>query len=97
MAAQVVGNSRDGGQDWELSKENFQPLKAGRRPGGLRDNTAELRKQLVDEQRRRANHRSAPPCSSPVAIPPGPGYELRIASMQGLLGGDRRIQGRRPP
>ncbi|GAB4819517.1 hypothetical protein N2152v2_006563 [Parachlorella kessleri] len=39
-------------QDWELSKENFQPLKAGRKASGLRDNTAELRKQLVEEQKR---------------------------------------------
>lgn len=40
--------------DWELSKENFQPLKAGRKCGGLKDNTTELRKQLVEEQRRHA-------------------------------------------
>lgn len=40
------------GDDWELAKENFQPLKAGRKPGGLRDNTAELRSAAVEEQRK---------------------------------------------
>ena len=43
-------------QDWELSKENFQPLKAGRKASGLRDNTAELRKQLVEEHKRCATN-----------------------------------------
>ena len=38
--------------DWEQSKENFQPLKAGRKPGALKDATAELRKQELEETRR---------------------------------------------
>jgi hypothetical protein len=56
MAAQALSSQDDNVQahSWELSKENFQPQKAGRKPGVLRDNTAELRKQLVEDQRRRA-------------------------------------------
>ena len=38
-------------QDWELSKENFQPLKAGRKPGGLKDPAAGGQKLSVEEQR----------------------------------------------
>lgn len=38
--------------DWEASKENFQPLKAGRKASGLRDTTAELRAVTVEERRR---------------------------------------------
>lgn len=38
-------------QDWELSKENYQPLKAGRKPGGLRDPSATEKKLSIDEQR----------------------------------------------
>jgi hypothetical protein len=42
---------------WEDAKENFQPLKAGRKPEALRDATAELRSQEVEEKRRRASGR----------------------------------------
>jgi hypothetical protein len=38
--------------DWELSKENYQPLKSGRKPAGLRDAAAESKKATVDEQRK---------------------------------------------
>lgn len=38
--------------DWESSKENFQPLKTGRKAAALRDTTAELRAVAVEEQRR---------------------------------------------
>ena len=41
-----------GAQDWETAKENFQPLKAGRKPGGLKDAAVELRAKGVEEQRR---------------------------------------------
>lgn len=39
-------------EDWENAKENFQPLKAGRKPGALKDTTADLKKQCIEEQRR---------------------------------------------
>ena len=38
--------------DWEASKENFQPLKTGRKAAALRDATAELRSAAIDERRR---------------------------------------------
>ncbi|PSC71993.1 mitotic checkpoint serine threonine-kinase BUB1 [Micractinium conductrix] len=38
--------------DWEASKENFQPLKAGRKGAALRDSTAELRSQAIETRRR---------------------------------------------
>lgn len=41
--------------DWEQSKENFQPLKAGRKPGALKDATVDLRKQEIEENRRWAS------------------------------------------
>jgi hypothetical protein len=43
--------THDPGQpDWELSKENFQPLKAGRKPEALRDTPADS--QTQENQRR---------------------------------------------
>jgi hypothetical protein len=41
--------------DWEASKENFQPLKTGRKATALRDSTAELRGQAIEAQRRWEN------------------------------------------
>lgn len=38
--------------DWEASKENYQPLKQGRKASGLRDVTGELRAKEVEERRR---------------------------------------------
>ncbi|EFN53840.1 hypothetical protein CHLNCDRAFT_135925 [Chlorella variabilis] len=38
--------------DWEASKENFQPLKTGRKAAALRDSTAELRTQAIEGRRR---------------------------------------------
>lgn len=38
--------------DWEASKENFQPLKTGRKVSALRDSTAELRTQAIEARRR---------------------------------------------
>lgn len=40
--------------DWELSKENFQPLRQGRRGAGLKDNTEEFRSASLDVIKRRA-------------------------------------------
>lgn len=45
--------------DWETSKENFQPLKAGRKPGGLKDSTVELRKAQLEAQRRQGTGQGA--------------------------------------
>lgn len=38
--------------DWELSKENFQPLRQGRKGAGLKDNTEELRSANLDAVKR---------------------------------------------
>lgn len=38
--------------DWEASKENFQPLKTGRKAAALRDSTAELRTAAIEERRK---------------------------------------------
>ena len=38
--------------DWEASKENFQPLKTGRKGTALRDSTVEQRGKAVEERRR---------------------------------------------
>ena len=38
--------------DWESSKENFQPLKTGRKGAALQDCTAELRSKAIEERRR---------------------------------------------
>jgi hypothetical protein len=37
--------------DWELSKENFQPLKSGRKPGGLKLSAASAEKLSIEEQK----------------------------------------------
>jgi hypothetical protein len=37
--------------DWELSKENFQPLKAGRKPGGLKNSAASAEKLSIEQQK----------------------------------------------
>jgi hypothetical protein len=37
--------------DWELSKENFQPLKAGRKPGGLKNPVASAEKLSTEQQK----------------------------------------------
>lgn len=37
--------------DWELSKENFQPLKAGRKPGGLQIRPDAEEELSTDQQR----------------------------------------------
>jgi hypothetical protein len=47
--------------DWEASKENFQPLKTGRKSAALRDSTVELRAAAIEERRRWVTLR---PCSS---------------------------------
>lgn len=53
-AAEEPAAAPQQGQDWEASKENFQPLKAGRKAAGLvlRDSTAELRTQAIEAKRR---------------------------------------------
>ena len=38
--------------DWESSKENFQPLKTGRKATALKDTTAELRTAAIEDRRR---------------------------------------------
>lgn len=38
-------------QDWELCKENFQPIKAGRKPAGLKDPIAISGSASLEEQR----------------------------------------------
>jgi len=37
--------------DWELSKENFQPLKSGRKPGGLKNSDASAEKIPIEQQK----------------------------------------------
>lgn len=34
--------------EWETCKENFQPLRSGRRPDALKDTTAELHSARLD-------------------------------------------------
>jgi hypothetical protein len=41
-----------GYKDWELSKENFQPLKGGRKTYGLQDPVASVEKLSVEERRK---------------------------------------------
>lgn len=49
-AASLAGSQPD--QDWEACKENFQPLKTGRKAAALRDSTADLRTQAIEARRR---------------------------------------------
>jgi len=42
-------------QDWEDCKENYQPLKSGRKPGALKENLLSEKKVSIEEQRRCAN------------------------------------------
>jgi hypothetical protein len=49
--------------EWELSKENFQPLRAGRKPAGLRDTGTDTKKQSVDEQRQCVTRLAPPVCN----------------------------------
>jgi hypothetical protein len=63
--------------DWESSKENFQPLKAGRKGAALQDCTAELRSKAIEERRRWVAH--AAPRGGAVA-PVQPGSQSCIAS-----------------
>lgn len=62
--------------DWEASKENFQPLKAGRKGAALRDSTAELRSQAIETRRRCVCRRCRQPqlqhCRSCLPAPPVP-------------------------
>lgn len=38
--------------EWELSKENYQPLKTGRKSGGLKEPLATAQNLSIDEQRK---------------------------------------------
>lgn len=51
--------------DWEASKENFQPLKTGRKAAALRDSTAELRTAAIEERRRCVRRASWKECWRP--------------------------------
>ena len=64
--ADPAGAAEPAAADWENCKENFQPLKAGRKPGALRDCTADLRRQAMEEQRRWWGRRGAPPAANPA-------------------------------
>lgn len=41
-----------GYETWELSKENFQPLKSGRKTQGLKDPVASMENLSVEERRK---------------------------------------------
>jgi hypothetical protein len=80
-------------QDWEASKENFQPLKAGRKATALRDSTAELRTKAVEERRRWAVQ---PPLGSlclSLTVSSLLRKPLRVhRPLQGLLAGAGHLQ-----
>ena len=48
----AAGGAAEATPDWENSKENFQPLKAGRKPAALRDCTADVQREALEAQRR---------------------------------------------
>ena len=51
--------------EWELSKENFQPLKGGRKPTGLQDRPVLGPKLGIDEQRAYVVEMASPPLKLP--------------------------------